>query len=112
MLTLQVKDLCTLRGIKAPLATLRKAGISQKVASQYLSGKKKHLLLTHVEMLCKTLRCTPNDLFAWTPANKTDDYPENTLQKIRRQSLPDLQKVIGSLSLNEVKKRLQPDAEI
>ena len=48
--------------------------------------------------------CFYNDLFAWTPDTNADDYPENPLQKIRQQSLPDLQRVIGGLSLEEVKK--------
>ena len=109
MIKLQIKELCILRGIKTPLVALRKAGISQKVANQYLTGKKKHILLNHIELLCKLLRCTPNDLFAWMPDNKAEDVPENPLQKLRQQSLPDLQKVIGSLSLDEVKKRLEGD---
>jgi DNA-binding Xre family transcriptional regulator len=107
MVTIQIRELCILRGIKAPLPALRKAGISHKVANQYLTGKKKHILLKHVEILCTLLRCTPNDLFAWTPDDKNQDYPENPLQKIRQQSLPDLQRVIGGLSLEEVRKRLK-----
>lgn len=106
MITLQIKELCTLRGIKAPLAVLTKAGISQQIAFKYLKGDKKNLSLKHVEMLCNTLRCTPNDLFAWTPDDKTHDYPENPLLQIKKNTLPDLQKVIGGLSLEEVKKRL------
>jgi len=107
MIKLQVKELCKLRGIKAPLSALIKAGISQQVAQNYLKGKKKHLLLKDVEKLCTLLRCTPNDLFSWTPDSKAEDYPENPLQKIREQSLPDLQRVIGGLSLEEVKNRLK-----
>jgi len=107
MLTLQIKELCKLRGIKAPLGALTKTGISPQVAFKYLEGKKKHLILAHIEKLCTVLRCTPNDLFAWTPDDQAQDYPENPLQKIRAQSLPDLQKVVGSLSLEEVKKRLE-----
>jgi hypothetical protein len=64
-------------------------------------------MLAHVETLCALLRCTPNDLFAWTPDDKTSDYPENPLQHIRARALPDLQKIIGSLSLEEVRKRLE-----
>ncbi len=106
MISLQVKERCKLRGIKAPLTVMMKAGISQKVANDYLTGKKKHLLLDHIETLCTLLRCTPNDLFAWTPANAAQDYPENSLQAIRQQALPDLQKVISGLSLEEVRRRL------
>jgi DNA-binding Xre family transcriptional regulator len=107
MLTLQINKLCVLRGIKAPLTAMRKAGISQQIAFKYLQGKKKNLMIDHVEKLCTLLRCTPNDLFAWTPEDKAQDYPENPLQAIRQQDLPDLQKVIGSLSLEEVRRRLE-----
>jgi len=107
MITLQVKELYKLRGIKAPLAVMMKAGISQKVASDYLTGKKKHLLLAHIEILCTLLRCTPNDLFAWTPKNQALDYPENPLQAIRQKPMPDLQHLIGAMSLDEVRKRLE-----
>lgn len=107
MITLQIKELCTLRGIKSPLGAITKAGISQQIAFKYLQGEKRNLTLKHIEMLCKLLRCTPNDLFAWKPDNKTDDYPENPLQQIRKQPLPDMQKVIARLSLEEVRKRLE-----
>ena len=109
MLTLQIKELCALRGIKSPLAALMKAGMGQRVANDYLMGTKKNMMLKHIEALCKLLRCAPNDLFAWMPENKTEDYPENPLQKIRQRELPDLQKVIGSLSLEEVRKRLEEE---
>ncbi|HLG34610.1 MAG TPA: helix-turn-helix transcriptional regulator [Bacteroidia bacterium] len=107
MLQLQIKELCILRGIKVPQRAMMKAGISQNVASAYLTGKRKHLLFKDVEILCTLLRCIPSDLFAWTPDDKNADYPENPLQKIRKQSLPDLQKVIGGLSLEEVRRRLE-----
>ena len=109
MLTLQIRELCMLRGIETPLAALRKAGISQKVANQYLTGKKKHILLKHTEILCNLLRCTSDDLIAWTPDTPAEDYPENPLQKMRKRPLPDLQKVIGGLSLEEVKKKLEEE---
>ena len=106
MIKLQIKELCELRGIKAPLTVLIKAGISQKVANDYLMGKKKQLLLSHIEKLCAVLRCTPNDLFIWTPDNAAQDYPANTLQCIRHTTLPHLHRVINELSLEEVKRRL------
>lgn len=107
MIKLQIRELCILRGLKTPTADLRKSGISHKVASQYLTGKKKHILLHHIEILCKLLRCAPNDLIAWTPDDKAEDFPENPLQAIRQRALPDLQKVIGKLSLEEVRQKLE-----
>lgn len=107
MITLQIKELCRLRGIKYPLPALIKAGISQWIAFKYLQGEKKNLMIDHIEKLCTLLRCTPNDLFAWTPDNKVEDYPENPLQAIRKKEMADLQKIIGSLSLEEVRRRLE-----
>lgn len=106
MITLQIKQLCTLRGIKSPLSVITKAGISQQVAYKYLTGEKKNLTMQHIEILCKLFRCTPNDLFAWVPKDKTDDYPENPLQKIRLQQLPDLHQIMNNLTLEEVKQKL------
>ena len=107
MITLQIRELCELRGFKAPLRALMKSGISQRVSQGYLEGKKKNLSLKHVERLCTLLRCTPNDLFAWTPDSEAENYAENPLQKIRQQPMPALQKVIGTLTLEEVRKRLE-----
>ena len=107
MIKIQIKELCALRGIKSPVSTLIKAGISQKVATQYLNGNKRHLLLNHIEILCKLFHCAPNDLFIWIPGNPQDDYPENPLQVIRNQTLPDLHKILGSMTIEEVRKRLE-----
>jgi hypothetical protein len=65
------------------------------------------LLLNHIEILCKLFNCAPNDLFLWVPNNPQDDYPQNPLQAIRNQALPDLHKILGSMSIEEVKKRLE-----
>jgi DNA-binding Xre family transcriptional regulator len=77
MITLNIYSLCKLRGIKYPLKTLVKAGISQQVAYEYLKGKRKSLVIKHVEILCTLLHCYPNDLFSWLPTETKDDKPKN-----------------------------------
>jgi DNA-binding Xre family transcriptional regulator len=107
MLKLQIKELFELRGIKTPLVAMKKAGISHAIGHNYLSGKKKNLTLRNIEILCTLLRCTPNDLFVWTPDNESENYEGHPLQKLRPQALPELHKVISHLSIDEVKKRLE-----
>ena len=106
MIVLNVKELCYLRGITKPFTTLRKAGISQQQAHRYLSGKKERIVLQHIEVLCKLLRCTPNDIFKWEPDKPEDDFPENPMQGIRKKQLPVLNDRLKNLSVSEIEKLL------
>lgn len=106
MITLNIKELCRLRGIKSPNTALRKAGISNYVAQEYLSGKKHRFVTKHIEILCKLLRCTPNDLFSWTPDEPADDYPENTLQAIRKKEIPDITQAVKNMTAQEIEEML------
>ena len=85
MISLAIKDLCRLRGIKQPLRELKRAGISHYVAHEYHQGHKHRIVVSHIEILCKLLRCTPNDLFQWEPDTAAEDNPENPLQAIRKK---------------------------
>ncbi|MCG3167359.1 MAG: hypothetical protein POELPBGB_03149 [Bacteroidia bacterium] len=107
MVQLNIKELCRARGFRHPHATLTKAGISNKVAIDMLKGKKKYLVIQHVEVLCKLLRCTPNDLFTWTPDEPADDYPENTLQIIRKKQRLDLNEALKGMSLEEIEEMVK-----
>ena len=103
MITLNIAQVCMVRGIKFPLKSLRKAGISTKVAGEYLNNPTKHqFTLKHIEVLCKLLNCTPNDLFSWQPNNPEEDVPTNPLQKIRQHALPDVMQHIQNMSIEEI----------
>src|SRR6266487_3336489 len=103
MIALNIFQLCRLRGIKSPLTALRKAGISQKVAFKYLKGEKHTLVIKHIEILCKLLNCTPNELFTWQPDSKTDDIPTHTLQVICQKALPDVHQRLNSMKVDELR---------
>ena len=105
MITLNIRELCRERGITHPLTALMKTGISVAVAQAYLKDKKDRIVVQHIGKLCTLLRCTPNDLFTWTPDSKAEDYPENTLQAIRHKPSFDLAKKLNGMSLEEIKKR-------
>lgn len=104
MIYLNIKELCHARGIKNPLTTLKKAGISQYVAHEYLKGEKHRFVTKHVEILCKLLRCTPNDLFVWIPDEPADDYPENPLQGIRKKPRLNLNEKLKTMTVEEIER--------
>ncbi len=106
MIEFNIRALFKLRGINEPLVAMRKLGIGQNIASKFLTGKKDYILKDHIEKLCRLLRCTPNDLFVWTPDNDAEDFAENPLQKIRKTDLPELDKYISNLSVEELKEKL------
>lgn len=105
MVRSRIKELMKARGVKAPLAALMKAGISQGVAQKMLNGSKKWISIAHVEKLCILLRCTPNDLYEWVPDNQAEDYPENPLQVIRQKPAFNLEEVVKNMTLEEIKKK-------
>ena len=111
MIKLRIAALCKERLIAHPWTALVEAGISEKKTNQYLNGKTNRLMLDDIEKLCTLLRCTPNDLFEWTPANKSQDYPENPLQAIAKKPLFNLEDVLNGLTIAEVKARLGKDGE-
>ena len=107
MIRLRIKQLMKERGILHPHKELMAAGISDRVAGKYLKGEKRWILHTHVEILCRLLRCVPNDLYEWVPDQPADDYPENTLQIIKQRETLDTQKLLKDMTLEDIRKRFK-----
>ncbi len=103
MIRLRIKDLCREKAIAHDYTALTKAGISKEKAMQYLDGKTNRLMLDDVETLCNLLRCTPNDLLQWSPGKKTEDYPENPLQVIRKKPPIVLEEILKEMTVGEVR---------
>ena len=76
MLTLHLEPVFRARGIQKPHNFLVKSGFSNYTANSIINGAPRALRLDHIELLCKVLFCTPNDLFMWSPA-KGHDYADN-----------------------------------
>jgi len=109
MIHFRVAELCRERGITEPVATLMKIGISQGIVSKYLNGKAKRIPQDHIEKLCLLFRCTPNELFCWTPDSKNDDYPEHPLQTIRCKPAFNLKAILEKMPLEELRKRFEKE---
>jgi DNA-binding Xre family transcriptional regulator len=103
MIELRIAEVCRAKGMKPPLAALKKAGISVTKGRQYLKAKTNRLMVDDVEKLCRLLRCTPNDLLEWTPDNAAEDYPENPLQAIRKKPSINIEEKLKSMTLEEVR---------
>ncbi len=109
MLNLRVKKLMLAKGIAKPHAYLTKLGMNPTTATQILRSNCKNLKVTHLELLCWYLSCTPNELFDWTPDKKYADLPGHALQKIRDQltetELPKLLKRLNKEQITDLSRQ-------
>lgn len=86
MLRLEASRGFHLRGIDNPVSFMMKNGINRSTASNLYRGQVEFVRLGHLEKLCSLLRCTPNDLLAWTPDAKApldEEHPLNALKRDR-----------------------------
>jgi hypothetical protein len=60
--------------------------------------------LEHMELLCKALYCTPNDILVWVPGDAVlpDNHPLTKLK--RSDDLHQVSEAIKTLPLEELKK--------
>lgn len=93
MLKYNVKNLMKVRGITHPYAFLRKRGFSHSTAARMAGEKMVGITPSLIESLCLVLKCTPNDLFVWTPGNGevvSEGHPLKKLIAKESVSLDDL----------------------
>ena len=67
MINLRIRQLLTNKGVQKPFLWLRKRGIVHATAHRLLANKAKRISLDHMNIICKGINCTPNDLFEWMP---------------------------------------------
>lgn len=100
MLCWNVSNLLTDRGIPHPYQWMRKHGISPNRARKLLNGEASDLKLKHVAILCRFLRCTPNDLLVWK--EEADSLqPHHPLLQLVKPS--------GRLAITEDLRNMNPD---
>jgi DNA-binding Xre family transcriptional regulator len=100
MLVLNIKKELAAKDIKPALPWLVKIGIKRSSALKLLSGKARRVDLSHIELICLHLNCTPNDLFSWTPpAHAQQRLAKHPLQEIKGGTeTPDVQHYVKQLS--------------
>ncbi len=111
MIRLRIKSLMKEKGVKAPFKKMVALGISHSIAHDYMSGKKKWILIEHVETLCLLLHCRPNDLFEWLPDDTMQDDPRHPLQQLKPKAPFVLDEAIKNLSPDEIRKLFEKGNE-
>jgi DNA-binding Xre family transcriptional regulator len=105
MINLRIKALLTSKGIAEPFAWLVKKGISRYSAHRLLKGNYDRIRLKHINIICRSAYCTPNDLLEWTPDEKRgpvkDDHP---LTRITPRGPVRLQEKINRMTEAEIRK--------
>lgn len=108
MLKLNIRQMCTIRGIDTPFKALTQIGVSRKVAHTYLTNARKtHIQVEHIELLCKLLNCTPSHLFVWQPG-KADGSIKDThpLKELLPKPMLDPHEKLVAMSVEDLNKFL------
>jgi DNA-binding Xre family transcriptional regulator len=93
------------RGVDKPFTYLRKAGFSDNFATKIKNNKIRRIGFKELEKLCLLLRCTPNDLYEWTPDTDSQIDDDHPIQAIRKsEKVFDLTKTLNSIPLSDLDK--------
>jgi DNA-binding Xre family transcriptional regulator len=104
MLQYNLKEILNARGVLKPYPYLIKIGISPFTASQIITGKLKMIKLEHMELLCRTLYCTPNDILVWDAGDATLPAKHPLTKLKRSDELSQVSEAIKTLPLDQLKK--------
>ncbi|HET9057233.1 MAG TPA: helix-turn-helix transcriptional regulator [Chitinophagaceae bacterium] len=104
MLTVNLGPVFKARGIENPYYFLVKEGFTASTANKIIKGESTVLRMEHIEKLCASLYCTPNELFLYTPGKKNKLSPSHPLNNLTGQ-LEDfkLKEIIQTIPLNQLK---------
>jgi hypothetical protein len=76
MLSWNLRSVCKARGIEHPYTFFVKAGLPPPTATAVLNNNNSRIVFKYLELLCKALNCTPDNLFKWEPG-PSETLPEN-----------------------------------
>lgn len=103
MLRLDLRYVFGVRGYRNPVKELVKLGLSPPTAKNLVSGKTASIHTRHLEAICEYLRCTPNDLYAWTPeggASAAEGHPLRGL--IREGDAAEIARAFAEIPLDKL----------
>jgi putative transcriptional regulator len=103
MLEFNPRRVFALRGIDRPAAFMVKNGVNRQTANNVLRQETSVVKIWQLEMLCRLLNCTPNDLFEWRAAG-ADVLPEShSLNSLKRNdTVQSIRETIKSIPLEKV----------
>lgn len=87
-----------MRGIQRTTGFLVNLGMDYSTASRFLKSKSQFVKIKDIEKLCIALNCTPNDLFQWTPDEKTVLPEGHSLNALNKSGNPkNLQQMVKDI---------------
>jgi len=103
MLRFNPKRVFALRGIENPVTVMLEAGIIRNTVNNLLRQQTSVVKIEHVEILCRLLNCTPNDLYEWHPTG-ADALPEtHSLNALKRKkTVQDINALVKEIPLEKV----------
>ena len=101
MLYLNVKRVMRLRSIENPYKLLLDLGFAPATARNFLGNSVLRIKFEHLQRLCLTLNCTPNDLIEWKPSEKHVNAESQSLSKLNRSGEKDISKLLGELPIDK-----------
>jgi DNA-binding Xre family transcriptional regulator len=103
MLTWNLKPIFKARGIERPYTFLIKAGISRHTATSLLGSNTIVIRLSHLELLCEKLNCTPHDFLQWKPNPSRPLPQDHQLNKLKKEPIGfDLSQTLKTLPLEKL----------
>lgn len=104
MLTLNLAPIFKARGIERPFSFLVKAGLSPHAAHSILNTDTRSFKLDHIELLCNSLVCEPNELLLFTPDKNKQYSSDHPLLKLQQQDgLNDMKETLATLPYKKLK---------
>lgn len=105
MLVFNLRRVLALRGIDKPFGFLLAKGFTRTTAANLSNDRVLQIKVSHLEALCRTLNCTPNDLFEWkTDANTSlkENHALNSLEKGERP--PPISEMVKDIPIEKMDK--------
>lgn len=86
MLKLNIPRALVIKGITSSFTELKRMGFKHNKAFYLFKGNVQRLDLYDLEVICRELNCTPNDLLAWSPWEHDRGLePGHELLSLRRE---------------------------
>lgn len=105
MLRYNLREIFKLRNITKPHRFLMNAGISRMVAYKFLYNDVYVLKLDHIEKLCISLRCTPNDILQYIPNKPLNPESPQPIEKLIKKSeeFENIPNMLNSFNLEQIR---------
>lgn len=103
MLRLSLDRIFKVKGITKTNQYLIHLGNSEGYASQLVNGRSVSIRFDKLELLCKSLNCTPNDLFDYTDDEKIALPEGHALHSIsKRNAIGEVNKMLNDLPMAKI----------